>query len=125
VAFESRPVTDRAIAWLGEWSKVTITIRAARIIAVAEGMPLHRGGGGNGRKSGSSSTRLFSLGLPGAIRIRATSAYATLYIAIRQLSSHPCQPSTIGQPATPILRPTCMENPNRLTALGMSQDVTH
>src|ERR1700676_3886523 len=48
-------------------------------------------------------------GCQGAICTRAISGYATLYIARRQLSSHPCQPSTIGQPATPILRPTCME----------------
>jgi hypothetical protein len=36
VAFESRPVTDGAIARPGEWSKVTITVSAARIIAVAQ-----------------------------------------------------------------------------------------
>ena len=35
-AFEPRPVTDRAIARPGEWSKVTITVSAARIIAVAQ-----------------------------------------------------------------------------------------
>src|ERR1700730_8479704 len=32
-----------------------------------------------------------------------------IYIALRPVSSHPGQLSTIGQPATPVLRPTCME----------------
>src|SRR5271156_5479838 len=35
--FESRPVTNRAIARPGERSNVTIAVRAARIIAVAQG----------------------------------------------------------------------------------------
>jgi hypothetical protein len=48
-------------------------------------------------------------GGPGSIPIRASSGSATLYIALRPLSSHPGQFSTIGQPATPVLRPTCME----------------
>src|SRR5271169_5883797 len=44
-----------------------------------------------------------------AIVTRASSGYNTLYIALRPVSSHPGQLSMIGQPATPALRPTCME----------------
>src|ERR1035438_10298648 len=72
-------------------------------------MPRHRGGGGNGRNFGSSSTRLFSPWPPWAIGTRASAGDNTLYIALRPVSSHPGQLSTIGQPAIPVLRPTCME----------------
>jgi hypothetical protein len=68
----------RAIARPGERSNVTITVRTARIIAVAQRMPRHRGGGGKGRNSGSSSTRLFSPRPPGQPlqgRVQATPPY--------------------------------------------------
>src|SRR5712671_5598620 len=69
--------------------------------------------------------RVYSLPGPRAIGTRASSGYNTLYIALRPVSSHPGQLSTIGQPATPALRPHLHGDPDRLTALGVSQDVTH
>src|ERR1700675_7864 len=109
VTFESRPVTDGAIARPGEWSKVTITVRAARIIAVAQrdaSTPRRR------RQRTQLWLLIHASILPcvaRTIRTRASSGYNTLYIALRPLSSHPGQLSTIAQPATPALRPTCME----------------
>src|ERR1700678_1651036 len=63
-------------------------------------------------------------GRPGAIRTRATSGYATLYIAIRQVSSP--LPTLNDWPTRNAHPNTHLHgDPNRLTALGVSQDVTH
>src|SRR5579872_465586 len=109
-AFEPRPVTDRAIPRPGERRNVTITVtRSPYDCRRPEGCLDTAAAAVTDATLAPLPTCLFSPWAARAIRTRASPRHTTLYIAPRPLISHPGQLSMIGQLATPVQRPTCME----------------